>query len=433
MKKRRKIFQRAAALLCCILLLPSLVAVPASADSSSNNFMDLMHYIDAGVITVTSAKPSIELSLPKYSVVYYVDILFSCNGSFTSLSVSKDSQTRDLTIISLGSGIYRAYGNISGNGSSSLVLNFGVTSTIWVEFVYFDCALFRTDSFNDIGRLNVNYWNGSSDRYMDNPNSPLYCYLGYPGVIDNSFSWDYAAGVYIENWRKYDFIDVQLLIDSASVSSISCSIDRTFCPFEVSYIGDVELWQYHPFEQNGNIYDFAYGEESYLYVNLRVDLRGVVRTLDSDLGIMFSGQYSKDDSFICLYSVTGLISSETSELSLFWLKLKSLLSDLFGKNDPAAGEAQLTQEQIDYEVNMQIVGAMENWDSNISVVKTGYDDSLVRASPALIWLSTLADNVFNNMGWFGNIYLMLGLFSLFLFILSKSGLPHSIGRISRRD
>ena len=65
-------------------------------------------------------------------------------------------------------------------------------------------------------------------------------------------------------------------------------------------------------------------------------------------------------------------------------------------------------------------------------MQTNYDMAFEKTTPALVWLASLADGIFNGMGWFGNVYFLVGLISVIMLVLSKSGLAHKIGSISRR-
>lgn len=391
MKKRRKIFQRAAALLCCILLLPSLAAVPVSADTVSNNFMDLTEYLDLSVITLTPSNPNIILNLPTYSVVYYVDMLFSLNGSISSITVIKGSQSRNLTILSLGSGIYRAYGQVSGNGSSSLTLNCGVSATAWMEILSFDCALFQSDSFAETAGLWVSDSPTSSGIItMPNSSTPVTAAMKYQKKLSTS-QYSYNSVIYLSNWRKYDYMDVYFTLTDADISSLVVKLDSQYIPFECSFIGDPDITDFYCYEVNGEKYYFPAGISSYMHVMVRLDLSQLDRTDSGTVQIFCSGQYGVDDILLeCnasmkLTSVTGFISSETSELSLFWFKLRNFLANLFsGDNDfeasvdHAVSNADSGIGEIDDSINELPTPSPEDMQLDFLIGGSGADVSTVR-------------------------------------------------------
>lgn len=435
MKKRRKIFQRVGALLCCILLLPSLVAVPASAEDM-NNFIDL---VDAGYFeTMYKLSPTdnrIEIPFGDYTLLKYIDFVFSRSSKAPDriyLVSGYDGSRQQLYCDSIGNNMYRAYETINIHSSTKFYLEFETTGTTYIYPYSCRISLNTGSSFPDIGRLLVNDYRGElTDWYMDSPSSPLYVYFRYPNVVDNGYILDYQSAIYIDEWRKYDFIDVQLLLDDCSVSSIACSMDGSFVPFDVSVVGDVELFDWYINENGGVVRPFPSGLENYLYVNLRLDLTELYRSSSSDLGILISGQYSTITANFCLYSVTGHVSKDISDTDTIWIKFKKLLTDLFGNDDPAAEQAQQTQQQIDQEVNLQIVNAMADWDSNITYAETGFSSGLGLVSPSLAWINLLAVRIFDNMQGFGAMYILAGFMSVIMLLLSKSGIAAKIANSSR--
>ena len=141
----------------------------------------------------------------------------------------------------------------------------------------------------------------------------------------------------------------------------------------------------------------------------------------------------------------GFVTNTTDNVVVTWFRkiysvitngfsnLLSKLDDVFGVNDTSVDAAVQTQEEINVSVNNQLVGAVEDWNTNIEVVQTGYDSAVTKAAPALGWLASLADRIFTNMGWFGNIYFLVGLISVIMLVLSKSGLARSVSRFRRNE
>lgn len=438
MKKRRKIFQRAAALLCCIFLLPSLVAVPALAADDMNIFFDV---IDAGFLDpVYSIKPTsneIVIDFGENRVVKYIDFVFTRAAVAPTkifLRSSWDGSETRLNVISLGNMMYRAYGEVAIHSASKFSLVFETTGTSYIYPYTCKVSFNVSGGFPDIGFLKVSDYLGElTDWGMDSPTSPLTCWFRYPSTLGNNYICEYAAMAYFSNWRKYDYLDVHLTLSDASLSSLNVSIDGKYVPFEVSVVGDVDLFDWEVNETGGNIRYYPSGLDNYLYVNLRIDLTGLFRNGSTDLGVMISGQYSTDMANICLYSVTGFISDEHTELDTFWIKLKNFFSDLFGKNDPVAEQAQQTQDLVDQEVNIQITQAMADWEANIEYAETGFTSGLTLVTPSVAWISLLATRIFESMGDFGAVYIMIGFMSVTMLLLSKSGVAAKIANNIRHS
>lgn len=438
MKKRRKIFQRAAALLCCIFLLPSLVAVPALAADDMNNFMDL---VDAGYFeTIYKLSPTenrIEIPFGDYTLLKYIDFVFS-RSSTTPKRIyvvsGYDGSKQQLYTVNIGNNMFRAYGMIGVHSSTTYYLEFETTGTTYIYPYSCKISLNTGSSFPDIGRLQVTDYLGElTDWGMDSPTSPLSVYFRYPTTYGNNDICEYQAGVYIDNWRKYDYIDVQLLLADSSVSSIACSMDGSFVPIDISVIGNVELFDWEVNETGGVVRYFPSGLDNFMYVNFRLDLTELFRSSQSDLGILISGQYSSDMSHITLHSVTGYVSKDISDTDTLWIKMKKFFSDLFGKDDPVAEQAQQTQDLVDQEVNFQITQAMADWEANIEYAETGFTSGLTLVTPSVAWISLLATRIFESMGDFGAVYIMVGFMSVTMLLLSKSGVAAKIANNIRHS
>ena len=442
MNKRRMIFQRAAALLCCILLLPSFVAVSASAEITSDDvFLDLLDYGAYYYFhTITTTNNSFTFPLPAYNSIKYVDFVFyKTGGSISNVYVTIDSGTRTkVNILSLGNGYYRCYGPVTGAGTN-LTVSFDVSSTVWLQLASFKLSLFNMDVFPDLGGVWVSDSpTGSGYIYMGSPTDSVYVYMKpYDYTIEtgyNTIIQEFNGRCLFPNWRKYDYIDVLLYLNDCNFSTICVQADNTYVPFEVSFLDSSVLESQIV---TGYVKDGPYVFEpevvgAYNRVMLRIDLTGLNRSSIDGLYIDFSGQYSSNDAYVMMRSVNGfLLHSQPNQLTVFFNNLKSFLSDLFGKDDPAAGAAQQTQQQVDQEINMQIVQAMEDWDTNIQYAETGFTSGLSLVSPSVAWISLLATRIFDNMQGFGFVYIMVGFMSVIMLLLSKSGIAAKIGHMGR--
>ena len=101
-------------------------------------------------------------------------------------------------------------------------------------------------------------------------------------------------------------------------------------------------------------------------------------------------------------------------------------------DDTTVSDAIENQEQVNQEVNTQLQSAVGSWSDNVGEVTQGFNLALTNATPALIWISGMAQNVFSGMGWFGNIFFFLGFLHVFFLLMSKSGLGRAIDRADKR-
>lgn len=428
LKKYRKLMIRITSLISSLVILVCCMVSPASASSISEDsqwfqVLDYTSVNSSGNFFSYDNSVSLQLSLPSAMHVADIDMLISASFPF-SVSLSwYDNETYPLTVTYLGDELYRVRGNGSQKDYSYLTLNFTSSGVNYLELLSVRFSSVRTSSFEDSAFFTVN--NGSYSNYT--PGSDVYYY--WDSIDNPTGDRQFSSFIYLNNFVKYDYADVHFMVCASSIDSISCYLDDESIPFEVSYLAsDGDSW-----------YEYEYGELTADVRKFDICIRLDFSQLDPDLTgspcIELRGltPYDYADCFVRLMEYTGyVIVGDINPLFYFFKDLKIFLSDLFrdtfGSNDGGASDAIQTQEQINANINNQVVGAMQNWESHYSSVSTGADTAYKNAIPALSWLSSLADSVFTNMGWFGNVYFLVGVYSVFLLILSKSGLAHKISK-----
>lgn len=366
-----------------------------------------------------------DIEKPSTSSIYYMELLIRTD--YEDLSVNFCSSANPMTIYKVTDKVYRCVW--SGVYAQSLFrfLLYGSNSATFVNVLSarYSCYPLTGDE------LDCGY--SFSDGYSTSSGTHL---IGSDPTRFSAYSSDDLLGdlnyyiyVYPHSWQAYDYLTVylNLLVESISSVVVLCG-DQVIYP-EVSY--------YNP----------TTNEDVFVLSTITIDLSAVDRS-NSSLALYINGCYypsSNTDFLGRLVSCHGYFYTNTDDTSISWIKrffntitsnhdsLMIKLDEIFGVNDDSASAAQQTQEEINVSVNNQLVGAVEDWNSNIEVVQTGYDSALTKATPALGWLASLADRIFTNMGWFGNIYFLIGLISVIMLVLSKSGLARSVGRIRRSD
>lgn len=407
---------------------------PASA-ATGEIMYDLLDYStlnDTGSNYVKFTQSSLVSYAVTDPVIFrYIDMTISMVGALSDVYVGNSSTNmHQLTAEQISGSLYRVYGSIPSMTFSKFWIKFesGSDSTSWYTIHSLKVCNVVSNTVPTIGRLVVSdYYGRNSDITMSSPDEePEVYFRPLEGTIVNG---DYVSWVYLSDWKRFDYIDVQLYINAADVTSLSVEQGDLFLEHDVSFIGD-----------NDEI-------TSWTWIVVRVDLSSCDRSSANAPVITLSGHYflEVDISHVRLQSIRGIVTiPEPSPLLAFWTNLKSFFSsnfntlfskidEAFGLNDESASNAVQTQEEINVSINNQLVGAVEDWNTHIEVVQTGYDSALTKATPALGWLASLADRVFTNMGWFGNIYFLIGLISVIMLVLSKSGLARSVGRIRRND
>lgn len=372
MNKRFKIFQRIVALLCLIVLLPCLVAVPASAEGM-NNFMDL---VDAGYFeTMYKLSPTdnrIEIPFGDYTLMKYIDFVFSRSSTTPKriFVVSHyDGSRQQLYTENIGNNMFRAYGMIGVHSSTKYYLEFETTGTTYIYPYSCKISLNTGSAFPTVGGLSVADWNNESLVVMSDPGTGVDIEFSYPNMIDNPETYRYFANIYVDDWVKYDYIDIHFHVAYSDISSITCYVDKQHVPFDISVIGNVDLFKYEVHENGGVIRYFPEGLQSLVHVNMRVDLTEVFRSNNGYFNIGVTGQYSTDTAYFALDFVTGYVSNGVTETDTLWIKMKKFFTDLF-----APEGAQEDADNFESDVNEKNEELGEMTDIMNSVEKPNVED-----------------------------------------------------------
>lgn len=299
--------------LCCVCLtLFMSLAVPARADEVSENlFLDVLQYStvdDLGNNYFSfSQERVISYTLPQKAIFSYVDMVISFSGAApTYVGAGRNGEYTALTILKISDRLYRVYGPIDNSAYSTLDFRFvsGSSSTSWVNveqlhiarqgFNIFDETLYATGDYGDTSfELSLDLSDLTRQRYI---------IFDFDGAFNDA---DFSLIADFPNWKKYDFIDVGFFFDCSSITSISCQMGGTVLPFTSSIVESTNL------------------EGSGYLVNLRIDLRGLDRTIDDWPMISIYGICNNSVSnIISLSSAKGyVLSSEPNDFLYYFTKL----------------------------------------------------------------------------------------------------------------
>lgn len=424
--KLKKYARRCSVFLIALSLVVSSFVIPASADDYEGNFIELLDYTtcnDSGRNRVDLTQTSsVSFPMPQMiSGVCYVDMLVLISGTAPSkiFAGNEAGYLFELNVSKVSGLIYRVYGSFSSISIKDLVVKFEYVSSSVSSVVTFYSVRASTFTFTslDIGYSGSLYSMGITDDF-DVAGGYVSLNLteeSYGEALNTSFS----SYIFPKEWYDYDYIDINLSFTGYSVSSVSAILAGASInvPLDVSIIG--------PTQPGVGQFDIC----------IRVDLTQIRRTSSDFVRIDINGTYNCDqESPFIIHSVMGLVQiNEVPELLSFWFRIKSFFTDLFGSDDNSADNALITQEEINVSVNNQLVGAVEDWNTHIEVVETGYDLAFTKTTPALDWIASLANGIYSGLGWFGRLYLLIGLVSVFMLVLSKSGLSRKIGSSIRRS
>lgn len=269
----------AAAVLICFLIVP----VYAS-DFGNVEWYDVLDFTSlnsSGNSTSFNAETICYFTLDPIRWFSSIDIVVSVIGSpITSAVHVSSAGNSDLTISRIDDNLYRIYGSVRRqpyNGvyltitsSGSTYIEFNSVRLLGIEYGHFDEAAHGYGTVNGANDLDIGY------NYNSLPNYYMYSYSG--DYRDTAYRTYYQ----FPNWRKYDYMDLQLYYVVQNISTISATIGDVNIPFSVSYL------------ENPNITGPNY------FVTLRFDLTGIDRTTLDDFEVQIMGNSMMD--------ITGMIS-----------------------------------------------------------------------------------------------------------------------------
>lgn len=232
----------------------------------------------------------------------------------------------------------------------------------------------------------------------------------YYGYDEKTYSESYVTSIYADldgyfnavDWESntcYEYINKNFTYDTdssgTSYSDSFFSIDLSAVDREASYI---------------YIMPFYIGSGSGNYI---VPPQVMVRKC----GVFLDPEDANDGSSQNWFE--SMISSIEDGFS----SVIDTLDKFFGgeeahKVQDAIGE----QDKLNVDINKQIESSVDQWNVNITLIEGGYDTAWQNTLPVLLWMSNLANGLFNGMGWYANIFYMVGFTGIVLLILSKSGL-----------
>lgn len=436
--KRKRIFRRLFAPVLILAICISCFAVTALAD----DFDLIDNWLDVSAFNNFKARYRLDadndytcsFDLPEYTYIYGID--FVCRAwdlPSEIVCISGTGSRTSLTIVSLGSGMYRVYGDLPGsNGAYTFSLEMKNTKNVYVLFESMYVSLAKSFVYPDVGCMIALPSDYQSEwKFMPNSSTPLNIDLDVQNQThaQDTYNYPFLASVGIPYWDKYDFVDIMLKVDSAGIESVTAEFNGLYIMDRISVIdsGVPAISEENSSSENINTI------ESWQWVLVRVDLRGLQRSVDSMPVINVTGAYYGSDSKIQLTSVNGILAIEPySETSFWWEQVTEFFTDLFGADDAqqeVIDQVQQNQADLNVSVNEQISSSVDSWNVNITTVKGSYDTAYQNTLPALLWLSSFANGIFNGMGWYANIFYMIGFVGIVALILSKSGLGSKIKKM----
>lgn len=225
--------------LVCIVIC-SCFSVRAYADQIYDPWVDI-----AKVCTVNNSgtnyfafngKTTVSLNPGFSTIVSQIDMIWFCGyGAPSSVYLwrnNNSSSRLQLTVQHIGGSYYRIYGNVGNYTLSEYKFDIDTGTTAYRSYEIKTCRI--TESVATYGidpSFTVDTSDNSSIEYYSNG-----VYLrefsdtAYP--MTARYSWE----IYTDDWKAYDYIDVQISTERASIGSIMVMHSGRALPFEVTYL-----------------------------------------------------------------------------------------------------------------------------------------------------------------------------------------------------
>lgn len=361
-------------ILPAFLIIPYLLCCGSSTVSAAEDdglkCIDVLayDYPDSGSSVrgiMTPGTPYNTFNLPfSYGLVFF-DVVFETPQNVASVGMRSvtSGTVYPLTLASLGSNRYRAYGQTSAVfNSSSFAFQVDCPAAVgnyYVNYYKFDVYTVTDVGTGDLGEMNVspNADTSVGSNYWYRQTSP-----GVPIVQDFAYSSSYNQFHSFKvmfssvNWRKYDYLDFTFQINASTIDYISAYIRTSdqvyrYLPFEISYLNGTAIDK-NEFVGSGSTTVIPAGSE--WIITMRIYVPSSYR-LSGSLFIDLGGQYINPASRAWLQSVNGYYyttvpSPDLTKLDQITAAIKESLSSSEAENNAAQ---DFTNEMTDKKEQMQ--------------------------------------------------------------------------------
>lgn len=244
---------------------------------------------------------------PVEAQFFNVDMVVFSSGTFTEVYETRAGNRKPLTVVPLGEGLYRIYGDLH-TGSNYPAIYFEFLTSARTSMTVLSCR---------VSQMPVSYFNLSASGFLYAAGvwKDIIYSAGSQGVYDSintsgTATWDFKSGVRLDDWRGYDFIDIHCSISgAASITSVSGYLVNSsgdvlanMVPLDISYISNS-----------------FYTDGDYEII-VRVNLRSLDRTQNYFPMIDICGEHGGQSIDFGIYGVTGYVFSDVVDQDIFWLK-----------------------------------------------------------------------------------------------------------------
>lgn len=308
-----------------LVLFIVLFVIPVSAaDMNDDNFVNVLEFTSFdtdgdNIISIKSGDNNFSVSLPQTSYTRYIDMLFlTSRVSDFSISAGTASDLNTLTVEQISSNLYRAYGQVYYGRYSEVNFLINSVSAGYIEVLQFRYASQNTNTYEIEAYCSINAADYQSTIHYVPTDTINYRSWTNSSTLENSF---YQLYVWVEDWRKYDYIDIQLFLDVASIQTISGMMGPDNIDLDISFISSNQ-WDSNMF-----------------YVSIGIDCTQFTRTTDDDPQIIIFGNAKYDmPNSVNFVNCSGKVFRSVIDSNNYWFStlvdtIKSSFASLNSKID----------------------------------------------------------------------------------------------------
>lgn len=312
-------YKRIISLVLILSLLPACLAVPALADENAESiWVNVLDYglpegYSSNYISLNSSENRLRLSYsnPSGNYFYNYDIVFRTDASNPRIGVYSSY----LTVVSLGDGLYRAFGSHNYQSSEAYFI-FLYDSGTFLEVLSFKASTLPSQSYSTtVSGNGVAYGQTNKTISVIYPSGPTYSSWDYSSAEDFYYmdlNGQFNVQFTFTDWKKYDRLDLQLGFICQDIQSVSGYLGNQVLDLEVSYF------------DNGN-----WNGQYFVFVS--VDISNIDRTsnLVPTIIIAGNGHIDMTNSVVIRYA-SGHVNFSSPNVTSYWFSnLYSWLSSGF--------------------------------------------------------------------------------------------------------
>lgn len=377
-----------------------ILAIPARAAEEVDYLMELTEYgtmDDSGGFsrTLTSGNSKFFFRLPSYGMVYYVDMVLTCEfypPDAVSCTINGEGY-HTLNLVNISGDLYRVYGEAKGLGST-ITFQFDLSGVMMPVTVH-SCrvSLIEVSQFDITGECYLESTSGYSDTIYYNSADEI------NSRTLSSTGQNIKLLLTGDDWKKYDFLDFQILVTAADIHSISAYCGDLILPVEHSFIA------------------VSTDRRDSFYVTMRVYIGDIKRTTSDVPTVRVDlNESGTNQTYISVEGMAGLIQDADANVFTHWFrKIVNGLDHILAALQYSEGSSDLKDKVSQSQEDLDEIG-----DVMASVTKPNPDDvdvdiSDIVSNNDLSVSSSMLTHVFDSE-YVGSMFIIVAILATVSFV-----------------